>query len=237
MRNTFTFKGINSADFGVWLEGQPQITGGAVRNETQTIIGSAKVLHYTEGDDAMDPVQISLDCAVGDVSDEDMTEIFAWLRGSGDLRTDYDPDHCYRGAFVVNQISMERMFRAMRGERFSVELECEAHRYHYPEALPIAMSAPGEIINPGTAPAEPLIRVNGSGDVELMIGTSTLLIDGLDGYAMIDCETQMIYKGDVNLGASVTRLGAWPVIPAEGCVINWTGSITDIEITPRWRDY
>ena len=233
----FSFNGVESSEFGVWLEREPEIINGNIRAETQTVIGSSKVLHFIEGDDAMDPVGISLDCCVANVDDDTLTEILAWLRGSGDLVTDYDPGHCYRSAMITNQIPLTRVFRNMRGYKFTVELEAEAHRYFYPAYAPITMTVAGRLTNPGTAPAEPLIKLNGSGDINLMIGESTLMIDDVDGYVMIDCDAQIVYKGTDNLGASVTRTGLWPVIPPGGCNISWSGTVTSLEITPRWRDY
>jgi len=90
----FSFNGVESSEFGVWLEREPEIINGNIRAETQTVIGSSKVLHFIEGDAAMDPVGISLDCCVANVDDDTLTEILAWLRGSGDLVTDYDPGPC-----------------------------------------------------------------------------------------------------------------------------------------------
>lgn len=233
----FTFNGISSAMLGVYLEKEPEIVVGNIRAETQTIIGSAKVLHYTEGDDAMDPIVISLDCNVANATDATINQICAWLRGGGDLVTDYDPNHCYKNAFVSNQIPLTRVFRQLRGYKFTVEFEAEAHRYRLPEAAVITMTTAGLISNPGTAPAEPLIKLTGSGDVDLMIGDSTLEIDGITDYVMIDCAAQIVYRESVNLGTSVTRHGDWPTIPADGCMINWSGTVTELEITPRWRDY
>lgn len=233
----FTFNGIESSEFGVFLEKEPEIVIGNVRAETQTVIGSAKVLHFTEGDDAMDPIAISMDCCLANADEDTITQVCAWLRGSGDLITEYDEDHYYRSAMITNQIPLARVFRATRGYTFTVELEAEAHRYHYPPVSARTITAAGWLNNPGTAPAEPLIRLNGSGDVSLMIGDSTLEIDGITDYVMIDCETQMVYREDVNLGASVTRLGEWPKIPVGGCNISWSGSVSSLVITPRWRDY
>lgn len=233
----FTFNGVESSEFDIWLEREPEIINGNLRAETQTVIGSSKVLHYTEGDDAMDPVGISLDCCVANVDDDTITEILAWLRGSGDLSTDYDPEHFYRAAMITNQIPLARIFRNMRGYKFTVELEAEAHRYHYPAAKTITITEPRMLRNPGTAPAEPLIRLEGSGDVTLMIGSSSLVIDDITDYVMIDCDAQIIYREDVNLGAKLTCLGEWPKIPASGCMINWAGDVESVKITPRWRDY
>lgn len=231
----FTFNGINSADKKVWLEQPPEIESGAIRAETQTVLGSARVLHYIEDDDAMDPIRIRLECIAAAESDAEISAIAAWLRGGGELILPDDPSHSYR-AWIVRAPNMSRAFRTLSWRRLSMELECEAHRYQYPPLEGAALSQ-GALANPGTAPAEPLIKLYGAGDISITIGESTLAIEGVEDYVMIDCEARMVYREDVNLGTSVTRTGDWPVIPAGGCEISWSEGVTAAEITPRWRDY
>lgn len=229
----FSFAGQNSGDYGIFLERAPEIPQGMIRSETQTVLGSSKVLHYTEGPDAMDPIQITLECAApgGNIN---LTGIAAWLRGGGRLIMPDDPGHYYK-AWVSKAPDLARVFRTLGWRRFSVEMECEAHRYQYPEqgATEIAQ---GLLVNPCTAPAEPLFKLYGTGDNSIIINGTTFDIADMTDYVMLDCETQMIYREDVNLGTSVQRTGDWPVIPAGGCNITWTG-LTKVEITPRWRDY
>lgn len=231
----FTFNGVDSMTYGVVVENPPEIPVGQLRSETQSIIGSSKVLHYTEGPYVLEPLTVSLDCALVRPGDQAIRDVCAWLIGGGDLITPAQPDRSLR-AWVKNQISLESVIRQRKDRRFTVEFECEPFRYHYPAAAAFAFNTQGRLQNPGTAPAEPLIRLNGSGDVSLLIDGTSLLIDGVSSYVMIDCETQMVYKGNSNLGASVTRIGDWPVIAPGGSLINWTGNVTGLQITPRWRD-
>lgn len=234
--NHFVFKGISSADYGVIVEQPPEIQIGAMRYETQKVIGSAKLLHFTEGEDAIEPVDFELECALVCPDERRIDALCAWLRGGGDLVVPGDAGHYYK-AWIKSQIDLRKVLRMRRDRRFSIQFEREGFRYHYPEAAPFAVSDPGWIANPGTAGAEPLIRLTGSGDVSLMLGESTLLIDGIVDHVMIDCAAQMVYRAEANWGAKVTRLGAWPTIPAAGCMVNWEGNVTGLEIAPRWRDY
>lgn len=233
--NHFIFKGESSADYGVIVENPPEIQIGQLRAETQKIIGSAKLLHYTEGEDAIEPVKFSLECALLRPDDAAINRLCAWLQGGGDLVVPGDEGHYYK-AWITSQINLSKVLRLRSDRRFTVQFEREGFRYRYPEAAAFTVQAPGTVNNPGTASAEPLIRLNGSGDVTLMIGDSSLLIDGITDYVMIDCAAQLVYRESVNLGASVTRFGDWPKIPADGCEVGWTGNVTGLEITPRWRD-
>lgn len=233
--NYFTFNGVESSDYGVYLEKPAELIFPGIRYDTQAVIGSSKVLHYTEGADAMDPAVIALDCAMLRAEPEDVNAVFAWLRGGGTLLLPQDEDHYFR-AWVAEPITLTRVFRNVTNYRFTVEFECEPHRYHYPEAV-IASVSQGTIRNPGTAPSEPEITITGSGDITITIGDNSLAIADLTTGCVIDCESQTVYVGTTNLGAQVTRTGDWPTIPPGGCEISWTGSVTNVAMRPRWRDY
>ena len=231
----FTFKGIDSEEYGVIVETPPDIPVGVLRSQTQKIGGRSKLLHFIEGEGAIEPVTLTLECALLRPDDDAVNQVAAWLTGGGDLVIPGDEDHSYR-AWVKSQIDLKNILRARSDRRFTVQFECEGLKYRYPPAAAIRLTAPRRVNNPGTAAAEPLITLYGSGNVSLLVGESTLMIDGVTDYVMIDCAAQLVYREEQNLGASVTRVGDWPVIPVGGCLINWTGGVTRVEILPRWRD-
>lgn len=236
MRNTFSFRGTSGDACGVYLENPAPVVHGAERCETVMIPGSAKALHIREGDGAMDPVTVALDCVLR--ADGSPEAAAAWLRGEGTLILPSDPNHCYKNAWAANALTMDKVIRARKDRRFTVEFECEAWRYRLPEQAAISMSAPGWMDNPGTGPCEPLIAVTGEGSGSLMVGGRTLLIDGLDGTMTLDCEARMAWQNDVIANSLLTRAGDdWPAIPAGGCMVNWSGGISGVVITPRYRDY
>lgn len=237
MRNTFEFAGINSETYGIWLENSPPMMHGIERVETVTMPGSAKVLHVREGEGAMDPLNISLDCVIS--ADGDLGGAVNWLRGTGTLILPNDEGHFYRNAWATAELSFEKVIRAQNVRRFTATFEVEAWRYVYPESSSVLISASGSRIeNPYTGFSEPLIKVSGTGSGTLMIGDKTMLLDDIDEYTMLDCDARMAYKGETNLNATITRVGDdWPIIPAGGCRVSWSGGITGVEITPRYRDY
>lgn len=233
----FSFKGIESTDFGVIVENPPALQIAQPRTETQKVIGSAKLLHYTEGDTALEPVTLSLECALVRPDDTAVEDVCAWLRGGGELVVPGDEGHYYK-AWVKNQIDMSKVLRRRADRRFTVQFEREGFRYLNPPSKNLNIEDSGTwIANPGTAPSEPLIKVTGSGDVALTIGDNTLTIYDMTDWAQIDCEAQIVYRRRTNLGARVVRTGEWITIPADGAMLSWTGNVTEVEITPRWRDY
>lgn len=234
MRNAFMFGGEWSTDYGVFVENPVEIILGAERYETARPMGGGAVLHILEGEGAMDPVTIPVDCVLK--SGHSIDALSAWLRGCGPVVLPGDTGH-YRNALVANAIPLQKILRARSDRRFTVEFECEGWRYHYPAANPIAMAEPGWIENRGTGMAQPLIKAYGSGNATIMLGDRSLLIDGIDEHVMIDLDAHMTYKDGESWMTRTYRTGGWPVIDRGGCMINWTGGITHVEITPRWRDY
>jgi phage-related protein len=91
-----------------------------------------------------------------------------------------------------------------------------------------------EVVNPCTAESEPVITVTGSGDITLNIGGYQVELDAVDGKITLDCEARLAHKDGVLAGSKVA-LSEWPVLVPGANVISWTGSVTSVAISPRWR--
>ena len=93
----------------------------------------------------------------------------------------------------------------------------------------------GQIVNPGTADAIPLITVVGSGDIDLTIGGRAIHIDGLASSITIDCDVGTAYNGTADLTPSVTFDDFPWTIPPGTAAISWTGTVTSVTISRPWR--
>ena len=81
--------------------------------------------------------------------------------------------------------------------------------------------------------AKPYIKITGSGTVVLTIGSvSTTFV--IDGYIECDSLLDLCYKGAENEGDNMT--GEFPSIPVGSTAMSWTGTVSKIEIIPRWRE-
>ena len=104
-------------------------------------------------------------------------------------------------------------------------------------------TAASTIKNEGNIYSEPLIKVYGTAEGNVMIGNSTMIINSFTNltYICLDCEAKIAYKGSNGsasdpmtlLGTRVT--GEWAKIPEGTSPVSFSGGITKIEITPRWR--
>lgn len=103
-------------------------------------------------------------------------------------------------------------------------------------------SFPVNVTNPTKFPAQPLFRIYGTG--ELAVGNVSIYISSSypNSYVDVDCENMSAYYGSTNVpqyvgflrtGATLYGLDA-PTLPAGVTAIRNLGSITKLELTPRW---
>ena len=83
--------------------------------------------------------------------------------------------------------------------------------------------------------ALPLIELTMSGAGALTVNDTTIEIAAMTGKIAIDCESMDAAGPDgTNLNAKLTA-EVFPVLEPGGNQITYTGGVTDIRITPRWR--
>jgi len=97
----------------------------------------------------------------------------------------------------------------------------------------------GQILtNPEKRNAKPLIKVTGTGNITLKNnGTDWLILTSVDGYITIDSAQMSIHKDGLQqfqkMNANLKPL--FPVLTPGNNIITWTGTVTKVEITPRWE--
>lgn len=232
MANWFDFNGVRSTTYGLYVQTFPPITTGEERAVFKPIPGHSGTLTLIEGPAVYDDIVLSVDCFVRSLTYLDT--IAAWLRGGGTLVLGNDSTRSYV-ARCVNQLEMAKLVRTAQHRTLTPVFRCSPYRYAYPQAAAVEYTtSPGTINNTGTADAEPVITVEGSGDITLTIGAKTLQIAGLASAITIDVPAGLAYNGVTNLTASLT--GDWPMtIPPGSSAVSWTGTVTKVTITRPWR--
>jgi phage-related protein len=177
------------------------------------------------------PYERSMEFFVQD--DEQITLINNWLYGYGRLRTDKDPGGYFK-AHVTSGLGYEKYLQVK--DKMTVTFKINPPFFYLDSGdTPLVLTTPGSITNPGTHDAEPLIKITGSGIVQLDINGEVYQVTILDGYIMIDCESQYVYKDTDNLGDNFIS-DEFPVLTPGVNNISWTGTVTEIDIIPRWRE-
>ena len=90
------------------------------------------------------------------------------------------------------------------------------------------------VSNPGTAPSEPLIRVNCTGDITLMIRGQIIALLAVNSYITLDTALKEAYRSTALQNNKM--VGEFPLLLPGNNSISWEGSVTNLQITPRWRN-
>lgn len=229
------FNGTSSEDLGFVVEKLPDEHRAKRNIEETQIPGRPGRLITDLGSYDIYQTKLTLNCfghPIGDVN--------AWLQGEGWLTTSEDPEHMRWVAFY-DQFTDSR-FRCDGLCYDSVTIPLRAWPYkHLAVQEPIVRTEPDVFRGMGNANASPVIEVTGSGNINLMVNDATVLIDGLDGAITIDCDARTAYRevGGVRsfAGRMVTLADDddWPELKPEVNLLNWSGDVREVRITPWWR--
>ena len=221
--NTMYFKGGSNAAHNVVVVSYPAVPAPAERGTWETVLGREGDVWQGDGVYEQATIPVTIWVRPG----ADLAAVRNWLTGEGDLRF---------GAWgwtMRARVSAVTNFTPAPfndGWNATVTFSVRPAWYKYPAANDITLAAGATVTNAGKIASNPLIVVAGTGDINLMIGGKTLLISGLSGSVTIDCEARTATK-------PVTPVDdEWPVLTHPTCAVSWTGTVTSVVITPRWRE-
>ncbi len=123
----------------------------------------------------------------------------------------------------------------MHAWKIDVKLIMQPFRYQK-TVDPVVLTASGTIINLGTIYSEPIIEIEGDGDVSLTIGRKTMYLS-IKTKATIDCRQgkQNIYNATGAVQNTLRKRGGFLEIPTGKVGVSFTGNIRKITIRPNWR--
>lgn len=238
MSNYFKFGSASTLDFNMHIEKVPAIKGATRKRTAVPIAGRNGDLHYDE--DAFSNCKQSYECYFhGDrPTPEQAHAIKAWLSSSGEymkLEDTYDPQY-YRMATFSGPLDVSNYLN--KYGRCTVQFDCAPQCFLKSGEFPVTFSQSGVIINPTSQKALPLIKVYGyGGSGTVTIGSVVVYIKSIDGELILDCELEDAYKvvdGELsNENGNIHALDFPKLLPGEN-IINFAGTISKIEIVPRW---
>ena len=186
MANWFQWKGERSTliKYGLYVVSHPSIIIPDERLRHVEVPGRSGTLTQFEGDGVYNDYIASVECLIR--SPATIPAVAAWLKGSGEVIFGNQPDVFYK-ARVANQIELAQVMRGRPHRTCIVNFRCEPYRYLPSGNTQQTVSANNSAItNPGTASSEPLIRVNGTGDVTLMIRGQIIALFAVNSYITLD---------------------------------------------------
>lgn len=235
-----SFKGITSMSMNVRVSKLPDIVIAEERGTAVEVPGRDGDLWIE--DNSYKSIKLKIEIEIN--SNADFDAVTAWLSGNGSLILSSLSDYRYE-ARITDGFDLKNGIYLRGYYRTTVTFMCQPFRYQASNPIMDPITTPGTFPGRGTLPARPVITVHGTGSVNLLINGNSVLFDDIDGTAVLDCEAMMAFDGNgLNISPAVTLLGSdddadeWPVLrPAGEAVnlVNWSGSVTDVVIEPRWR--
>lgn len=147
------------------------------------------------------------------------------------LEFSYQPDSLFYADFLDTEIIPKGMY----GWELAIKLDMQPFRYQK-SVDPVVLTASGTVNNPGTIYSEPIIEVEGDGDLSLTIGRKTMYLV-IKTKAMIDCRQgkQNIYNATGAVQNTLRKRGGFLEIPTGKVGVSFTGNVRKITIRPNWR--
>nr|DAQ36067.1 MAG TPA: distal tail protein [Caudoviricetes sp.] len=123
----------------------------------------------------------------------------------------------------------------MHAWKIDVKLIMQPFRYQK-NVDPVVLTTADTINNPGTIYSEPIIEIEGDGDISLTIGRKTMYL-AIKTKATIDCRQgkQNIYNATGAVQNTLRKRGGFFEIPTGKVGVSFTGNVRKITIRPNWR--
>ena len=226
----FKWNGVSSSTKDIIMNAAPEIVKPEERVDHVTIPGRAGDLTITEGDHIYNSYIQTVGIAVKTAAQVPVVE--NWLTGSGKVIFSSQPG-LEQEARVIGAVTLEKHSRHLDWWEGDVQFYCSPIKTDVDEADVTVNSSGTTLNNPGDMVAYPLIAVTGSGSVTVSAGGKTLTIPNCSSGWVIDSENEWILSGTTPQGNVCS--GNFPVLQKGSNTIAWTGSITKLVITPRFR--
>lgn len=226
-----TYKGIHSDAMDLVVVEYPPITRAEQRVERVKIPGRHGEVTLMSGPPVYEAYVRECECAIKPGAD--IGALSAWLTGRGDVVFGNEPEFIYE-ARLDHEVSFEKIMREREDRELTLPFLCQPLKKK--AEADIVLTTSGNVVNPGHVTSTPIIKVEGSGDIALLIGLdSTTHIKGLAEPILIDSELGIATNLLKTQNASYLVSGDWPLIAPGTVPVSWTGTVTRLTITPRWR--
>lgn len=226
---------ISSDDFGIYVERVPVQTHPARKIEVVSIPGKNGDLLIPQN--AWENYEQEYEIFAGEndsTAQAQFLKIADWLYAPAGYAV--LEDSLYPNSFRMARFSgpFDVEFTLTRVGKTTITFDCKPQRFLNSGLVRTTLTASGSITNPTAYTAKPNIRVYGYGT--LGVGSDTVVIASHPySYIDLDCEAMDARFGATNCNSLVTLSGdAFPVLGPGTTAISISGSITSVQIQPRW---
>ena len=231
----FTFAEKKSFDdFGVAISKRPMIPSPKRRVTFMDIPGRHSSVRHDE--ETYEDITIVVECHISKRTGplhEQIDAIKAWLFGAGEqpLIFSYEPDKAYQ-AQVVNAIDFTPHLR--QAGTFPVLFHCRPFKVEADPSTLTYTSSGQTIQNPGTVASAPIITIVGGGSITLNVNGQVTELMNVQDRIILNSDLQECYNEGVQ-NENDKMSGPFPFLMPGNNSISWSGSVSQVDITPNWR--
>lgn len=147
------------------------------------------------------------------------------------LEFSYHPESVFYANFLT------ATYKPNGNHAWELTIKLTMQPFRYPKSVaPVVLTSAGTIDNIGTVYSEPIIEIEGDGDVSITIGNKTMYLS-LKNKATIDCRQgrQNIYNATGAIQNTLRKRGSFFEIPVGRSGVTFTGNVRKVTIRPNWR--
>lgn len=228
--NSFTFNGTSSAEFGLYISEKKIYSIPARDVSFHSVPGRSGDILIDNG--RYENVIVSYTVGLKNIK-ANIRDIKAWLCKPGYLKlTDTYQPTLFRYACFCSSVDVVEMLENVGTAQIS--FNCKPYMYLNSGQSSKTLSGAAVINNPTDFESEPLIRIYGTGAVTLTINNKSYNFTQVTPQIYCDSELMNCYYGST-LKNNVINFTEFPVLEPGENNISFTGSVTRVIITPRWR--
>lgn len=240
VRKQFVFDGKSSIDLGCYTTGTSTYNSSSVSQSKTSVPGRNGDLILLNDRFENDSYEVKIGIlGLGEnafhLKARELRSFLLSRKGYCRYEDDYHPDE-YRMAQFVGPITFDENL-LIAGEA-TLTFDCKPQHFLKCGEETITFVKNGMVENPTYFESRPLIRVYGSGTLNVANGIFTVKPHNHD-YVDIDCETWSAFNDVENLNGYVTvsnngKQHVFPGLNPGENVIELGSGITKVELTPRW---
>ena len=151
--------------------------------------------------------------------------------GKNEIVFGYQPDSLFYAEYI------SASYHRNGPHAYTLDVKLMMQPFRYPKNVaPVVLTSDGTIENIGTVYSEPIIEIEGNGDVSLTIGRKTMHLS-IIGKATIDCRQgkQNIFNANGAVQNTLRKRGGFFEIPVGHNGVTYTGNVRKVTIRPNWR--
>lgn len=147
------------------------------------------------------------------------------------LEFSYHPESVFYANFLT------ATYKPNGNHAWELTIKLTMQPFRYPKSVaPVVLTSAGTIDNIGTVYSEPIIEIEGDGDISITIGNKTMYLS-LKNKVTVDCRQgrQTIYNATGSIQNTLRKRGGFFEIPVGRSGVTFTGNVRKVTIRPNWR--